>query len=44
MIAKNGFPLMFGFQPIKFESYYGIYFRSLRNIYVKITRRRLTII
>lgn len=43
MVAKNWFLLMFGFQPIKFQSYYGIYFRSLKNIYVK-TRRRLTMI
>lgn len=44
MMVKNGVPLVFGFQPIKFESYYGIYFRPLKNIYVKITRRRLTIV
>jgi len=44
MIVKNGVPLVFWFQLIKFESYYGIFFRSLKNIYVKITRHRLTII
>lgn len=44
IILKNGVPLVFGFQPIKFKSYYGIYFRSVKNICVKITKRRLIII
>jgi len=26
MIVNNGVPLVFDFQPIKFESYYGIFF------------------
>jgi hypothetical protein len=44
MIVKNGVRMVFGFQPIKFESYYVIYFRSVKNICVKITKRRLIII
>jgi len=42
--VKNGVPLVFGFQLIKFESYCAIFFRSLKNVYVKLTRRRLGIL